>query len=197
MADSPIDSAAAYETHAREFLRNRDSSPIGSQVVDSWARSLSSGASVIELGCGGGYPITRILDQAGLRLWTVDSSPTLAAEFHARFPHIAIECARVQESSFFEQQYDGAIAVGLVFLLPESEQSALISNIARILVPGGRFLFTAPIETGSWIDSNTGLTCWSPGQKVYEEYLISSGFRKITTFADAGANNYYDVVRVL
>ncbi|MFK7893563.1 MAG: class I SAM-dependent methyltransferase, partial [Granulosicoccus sp.] len=138
----------------------------------------------------------RILDKAGLRLWAVDSSPTLVAEFRARFPHVPVQCARAQESTFFEKKYDGAIAVGLVFLLPESEQSALISRIARILVQGGRFLFTAPIETGNWIDRNTGLTCCSPGQRVYEEYLSRSGFRIINTFADAGANNYYDVVRV-
>jgi cyclopropane fatty-acyl-phospholipid synthase-like methyltransferase len=102
---------------------------------------------------------------------------------------------RVQESDFFDRTYDGAIAIGLIFLLSESDQSTLISRVSKILVPGGRFLFTAPIEKGDWIDMNTGLECRSLGQASYEEYLRKAGFRVVATFTDKGANNYYDVER--
>src|SRR5262245_45092092 len=64
-----MDSAKAYETHAHEFLRGRDTSPIGAVVVDQWSRTLRRGATVIELACGGGYPITRALEAAGLQVW--------------------------------------------------------------------------------------------------------------------------------
>ncbi len=191
-----MDSADAYESRASEFLSVRDKSCIGSIVVDRWARNFRSGATVIELGCGGGYPITRILRSAGLRLWAVDSSPILVAEFQSRFPDIPVQCAKVQESSFFDQKYDGAIAIGLIFLLSEPEQSEVICNIAKILLPGGRFLFTAPIEKGNWVDMNTGLVCKSLGQAVYEKYFRIAGFRTVATFIDAGDNNYYDIERI-
>lgn len=187
-----MNSADVYESQAGEFLRVRDKSCIGSNVVDQWARNLKSGATVIELGCGGGYPITRVLRSAGLRLWAVDSSPTLVAQFQSRFPDVPVQCAKVQESTFFDQTYDGAIAVGLIFLLTESEQSEVISSIARILLPGGRFLFTAPIERGNWVDMNTGVVCRSLGQTVYEEYFSMAGLRTVATFIDDGENNYYD-----
>jgi SAM-dependent methyltransferase len=189
------DSATAYETHAQDFLRGRDESMIGSQVVEQWARTLSSGAEVIELACGGGVPITRVLHSVGLSLWAVDSSPTLVAEFERRFPSVPVQCARVQDSEFFHRTYDAAIAVGLLFLLPESDQLALIENVGKFLVPGGRFLFTAPIEIGKWNDLNTGIVCQSLGRARYEACLNAAGFRILGTFIDKGENNYYDAER--
>lgn len=187
-----MDSAEAYEFHAREFLHGRDSSEIGSRVVDQWARTLCRGATVIELACGGGYPISRVLEAAGLQLWAIDSSPTLVAEFRSRFPNIPVECARVQESDFFQRKYEGAIAIGLLFLLSESDQAALIAQVAEILVPKGRFLFMAPIEIGKWNDLNTGLECISLGRERYGDLLENAGFRLVTTYTDKGENNYYD-----
>ena len=191
-----MDAAAAYEANARAFIRGRDGSPIGARVVEQWARTFSKGATVIEMACGGGYPITTVLDAAGLQLWAVDASPTLVAEFQTRFPKIPVQCERVQESSFFGRKFEGAIAIGLLFLLPESEQVALIARVARIVVPGGRFLFTAPLEVGTWADMNTGLECISLGQERYKELLAQFDFRVVTTHMDEGANNYYEAERL-
>jgi SAM-dependent methyltransferase len=195
MQQTTYDSAIAYETRAQDFLRGRDESMIGSQVVEQWARKLCSGAEVIELACGGGYPITRVLHSAGLKLWAIDSSPTLVTEFERRFPSVPVQCAKVQDSGFFGRTYDAAIAVGLLFLLPESDQLALIENVGKILVPGGRFLFTAPIEIGKWNDLNTGIVCQSLGRARYETCLNAAGFRIVGTFIDKGENNYYDTER--
>lgn len=187
-----MDSAQAYEIYAHEFLRIRDSSPVGTKIADQWSRTLRSGANVIELACGGGYPITRVLETAGLQLWAVDSSPTLVAAFRSRFPNIPVQSAKVQESNFFGRKYDGAIAIGLVFLLSETDQATLISQVAQILVPGGRFLFTAPTQIGTWKDLNTGHECKSLGHERYEELLSIAGLRVVATYTDAGANHYYD-----
>lgn len=125
----------------------------------------------------------------GLQLWAIDASPTLVAEFQTRFPKIPVRCERVQESSFFDRKFEGAIAIGLLFLLPESD-AAFIARVAKSLVPGGRFLFTAPLEGGTWTDMNTGLECRSLGQERYEELLTQSDFRVVATHTDEGANNY-------
>jgi len=71
----------AYERHARKFLQRRDVSRVGIQVADRWARSLKPGAEVIEIACGGGIPVTRTLVDAELKIWAVDSSPSLIAVF--------------------------------------------------------------------------------------------------------------------
>ena len=191
-----MDSAKAYEAHAHEYLLGRDTSPIGTQVVDQWSRTLRKGATVIELACGGGYPITRVLNAAGLQLWAVESSPTLVTEFRSRFPSIPVQCARVQESDFFGRKYQGTIAIGLIFLLSEQEQANLISRVSAILEPGGRFLFMAPIQIGTWKDMNTGLECKSLGQERYEELLKNVGLHVVATHRDVGENNYYDAEKI-
>jgi SAM-dependent methyltransferase len=196
MQNLTADSATAYEVHALAFLQGRDASMIGSQVVEQWARSLRSGAEVIELACGGGYPITKVLHAVGLKLWAMDSSPTLVAAFEHRFPSVPVQCARVQGFEFFGRTFDAAIAVGLMFLLPEHDQLALIDNVSKRLVPGGRFLFMAPIEVGTWRDLNTGMLCQSLGRERYETCLNAAGFRVVNTFIDKGVNHYYDAERI-
>jgi cyclopropane fatty-acyl-phospholipid synthase-like methyltransferase len=191
-----MDSVEAYEVHAQEFLRRRDESLIGSRVVGEWSRTLPAGASVIELACGGGEPITRVLSESGLLLWAIDSSPTLMAAFRSRFPAIPARCERVQDSDFFGRTYDAAVAIGLIFLLAEPDQAALISRIGDIIVPGGRFLFTAPTQVHDWTDLNTGGACRSLGQARYEQLLGEAGFRVRATLVDKGENNYYDAEKV-
>ena len=190
------DSASAYEKHARAFLSARDRTTTGTDVVERWARSISPGTEVLEIGCGGGFPVTRVLVDAGLKLWAVDSSPTLLSEFRARFPDVPVECARVSACSYFGRRFGAVISIGLVFLLNAEEQAALLRRAAELIVPGGRLLFTAPLEKGKWADTTTGHECRSLGREQYESILAEAGFRVVARYEDAGRNNYYEAERV-
>jgi cyclopropane fatty-acyl-phospholipid synthase-like methyltransferase len=190
------DSASAYEKHARAFLSARDRWATGAEVVRQWAKSLGPATEVLEIGCGGGFPVTRVLADAGLKLWAVDSSPTLLSEFKARFPDIPVECSDALESTYFGRQFGAVIAIGLLFLLNAKEQAALIRRVSELIDAGGRFLFTAPLETGKWADTTTGHECRSLGRERYESILAEAGFRVVATYEDEGRNNYYEAERV-
>ena len=189
MPDTP------YEIHADAFLQARDPSAIGAGVLRRWAGSLKHGAEVLELACGGGLPVTRELQSAGLRVWAIDASPTLVAAFRSRFPDIPVQCATVQASDFFARRFDAVVAVGLMFLLPDAEQTALIAKVTAALNPGGHFLFTAPTETCEWQDVLTGQACRSLGRQRYEDCFNECGLHLHDTFCDEGGNHYYDVLR--
>ncbi|MCA2999559.1 MAG: class I SAM-dependent methyltransferase [Burkholderiales bacterium] len=191
-----MNAVEAYELHSQRFLRERETSTIGANVVADWSRVLRDGANVIELGCGGGYPITQVLTTAGLQVCGVDSSPSLVAQFRTRFPTIPIQCATVQDTDFFGAKYDGVVAIGLFFLLSAQDQLDLILRLAEILVPGGRFLFTAPEEVGTWLDTCTGVACLSLGRVVYEQRLVDAGLRVVATYTDEGGNHYYDTEKL-
>jgi SAM-dependent methyltransferase len=191
-----MDPAQAYEMHALKFLDARDRSRAGVEIVRSWARSLPSASSVVEIACGGGYPITQILVDTGLPVWAIDTSPTLLRQFRLRFPTTPTQCASALDSDYFGQTFDAAISIGLVFLLRENEQLALLHRVSEILVPGGRFLFTAPVEIGTWQDVTTGLDCWSLGRDAYTHALEREGFRVIRTHVDEGENNYYEAKKI-
>lgn len=189
------DAAGAYEKFARQFLQARDRASIGAAIVRRWARLLCAGTEVLEIGCGGGFPVTRELAAAGLKIWAVDSSPALLSVFKTRFPEIPVDCARALESTFFAREFGAVISVGLLFLLNAEEQTKLIRRVAGHLPPGGRFLFSAPVETGTWSDVTTGQQCRSLGRERYGRVLAEAGFRLVATYRDEGRNNHYDAER--
>jgi SAM-dependent methyltransferase len=188
-----MSSAHAYESHAREFLDARDRSRTGANVAIQWARSLPPGIDVIEIACGSGYPVTQALVDAGLNVWAIDASPTLLETFRSRFPDVPTQCALALESDYFGRKFGAAVAIGLLFLLEESEQIALLHRVSEVLLPGGRFLFTAPYQIGTWRDNSTGHACRSLGEARYVQVLEDAGFRVVGTYVDEGENHHYEV----
>lgn len=189
------ESGAGYETHAARFLHHRDGSTVGARVVEQWARSLPRGAEVLEIACGGGLPVTRALVREGLKVWAIDASQTLVVTFRTRFPDVPVRVAIAQESDFFGRRFDGVIAIGLMFLLPEDDQLTLIRRVPGVLRPGGRLLFSAPTEVGTWTDVATQTPCLSLGRVRYEQALTEAGLFCLTSHVDEGGNHHYAVVR--
>lgn len=190
----PPDPSAGYEAAAGAFLRGR-SPTIGAETVRAWARELPAGGAVLDLGCGHGAPISAALADAGLDVYGVDASPTLVAAFRARLPHAHVACEPVERSDFFGRTFDGAVAWGLLFLLPAEAQEALIHRVAAALRPGGRFLFTAPEPECAWTDVLTGRASVSLGAARYEAILADAGFVPLARHRDEGENHYHDARR--
>lgn len=191
-----IDVGRFYEMQALRYLDDRDRSRVGVELIERWARSLPFGTPIVEIACGGGYPITQVLVDSGLAIWAIDTSPTLLRQFRLRFPTIPTQCASALDSTYFGRTFEAVISIGLLSFLHEDEQLALLDRVSEILEPGGRFLFTAPIEMGTWRDVSTGLECWSLGRIGYTHALERLGFRMIRTHVDEGENNYYDAEKI-
>ncbi len=187
------DPSHGYEALAHVFLRSRDKI-IGQAVVRAWAGEFMPRAQVLELGCGHGV-ISEVLIEAGLELFVVDASPSLLSAFRERFPNVEAECNAAEHSSFFGRTFDGAIAWGLLFLLPEDAQRAILTRVAGVLRPGGRLLFTAPRETFPWTDIMTGQPSRSLGTAVYEDLLHELGLEVSSGVTDEGDNHYFFAAR--
>src|SRR5687767_9608513 len=99
------DKSNGYQAIAEDFTRARTVS-IGPRIVRKWAKALKPGASVLDIGCGSGVPISEVLLQEGLTVYGVDGSETLAAKFRGRFPNANVECSSVAESLFFSRTFD-------------------------------------------------------------------------------------------
>ena len=191
------DASNGYEGIAAEFLAGRgraSSTAVGAREVRNWARTLPSGATVLDLGCGPGLPITKVLVEEGLNVYGIDASPSLVNAFRHNFPEIPIACESVQDSLFFNRLFDGVIAWGLIFLLLPEDQRRLIQRVAKILVPGGRFLFTSSpeVEPLVWNDAMTGLESRSLGPVEYRKLLSEAGLRVTSEYEDVGENHYFD-----
>jgi SAM-dependent methyltransferase len=194
------DQSNGYESVAAQFLAGRGRAPstaIGTAAVRSWARTLPPGATVLELGCGTGLPITRVLLEQSLNVYAIDAAPTLVAAFRRNFPDTPVVCESVGDSLCFERTFDAVLAWGFIFLLPADEQRRLLRRMGTTLVPGGRLLFTScsGVEPLVWNDAMTGLESRSLGAVEYRRELAAAGLSVIDEYEDEGENHYYDAVR--
>jgi 2-polyprenyl-3-methyl-5-hydroxy-6-metoxy-1,4-benzoquinol methylase len=79
------DPSNGYEAVASKFMERREQSRIGVATILRWARTLPPGASILDLGCGHGVPLSMALIDEGFVIYGIDASPTLTATFRSRF----------------------------------------------------------------------------------------------------------------
>jgi len=190
-----IDPSNGWEAVAAAFIEHAVQSTIGVTTISAWARSLPPGAAVLDVGCGPGGPRSSALFDAGLRVYGVDASPTLAAAYQRRFPDARVACEPAETSSLFDRSFDGVIAWGLIFLLPAAVQRAVIARVGQAMLPGARFLFTAPAQLCTWDDASTGRPSWSLGADAYKVELVSAGLTVVAEYSDEGENHYFDAAK--
>lgn len=191
-SDEPEDASAGWDAVAERFIALR--SDIGADAVLRWSRRLPAGGTILDLGCGSGVPIATALAARGFTLFGVDPSPRLLSAFRRNLPGAATALEPAERSSFFDRKFDGVLAIGVLFLLPEAIQAAVIARAGRALVPGGRLLFTAPREQCAWRDTLTGQESRALGEMRYAELVADAGMELVATFQDDGANHYFDAV---
>jgi 2-polyprenyl-3-methyl-5-hydroxy-6-metoxy-1,4-benzoquinol methylase len=184
------DRSNGYEAIAEHYTRARRPA-IGPKIVRQWAKRLPPGASILDIGCGYGIPISEALLHDGFMVYGVDASPTLVSKFRERFPNAPVECSSVEDSLFFSRTFDGVVAWGLLFILPGETQRSLLGKVARALNRHGQFLFTSPKQACTWTDSLTGLPSISLGHEVYEQELAAHGLLLVGNEQDEGENYYY------
>lgn len=188
------DYSEGYDDIAEAFMAAR--SNVGAELVRAWARgTLPEQATILDIGCGSGVPISEALIKEGFEVHGIDASPKLVAAFQQRFPKSPIACEAAQTSTFFAHTFEAAVAIGLIFLLSEEDQRAVIQRIADALNPGGHFLFSAPTESGEWEDVLTGRKSRSLGETRYISLLQHAGLRFNACLKDENGNNYYAAMK--
>jgi SAM-dependent methyltransferase len=183
-----------YDLIADWYASQRTSQTAGVPEVTALATSLPPGALVLDVGCGTGIPLTRVLLDHGCDVLGVDSSSNLLALYHANFPHVPTICAPIQSCELEGRMVDAAIAWGVIFHLPHEEQLQAIAKISRALKPGGLFLFTSGREHGS-IDGQpmdgVPFRYYSFSIEGYRDLLREHGLTLEDTHTDRFDNIYY------
>ncbi len=188
------DTSEGWDSIAATFMAVRSS--VGAQMVRRWAKeALPPSTAILDLGCGSGMPIAQALVGEGFAVWGIDASPSLVAACRANLPDMPVRCEPVQDSDFFGRRFAGVVAIGLIFLLAETDQLRLLEKVADALEPGGRFLFSAPRERCQWRDSLTGRASRSLGMEAYAARLEEYGVVLAGCLTDEGQNHYYDAVK--
>ena len=154
---------------------------------------------MLDVGCGNGLPLTRLLVDHGCRVVGVDSSPNMLARFAVNFPDVPAICAPIQDCDLGGRTFDAAVAWGVMFHLPLPEQVKAIATVASVLKPGGWFLFTSGDEEGGKDGvpfagaamNGVRFFYYSFTKDAYRDVLREHGLTLEHTHLDEGKNMYY------
>lgn len=102
---------------------------------------LEPGAEVLELGCGGGGPVTRKLAEQH-RLLGVDISARQIERARERVPNATFRHGDATGLDFEPAIFDAVVSLYMLGHVPRAQQTALLRSIASWLRPGGYLLAT-------------------------------------------------------
>lgn len=183
------DPSNGWDAVTEQFAALRSS--IGAATVHHWAQQLPANASVLDVGCGTGRPISETLHSLGVDVHGIDPSPNMVAAFRQNLPTVPVACEPAETSPFFHRTFDGIVTVGVLFLLTARDQERALQRMASALNPTGRLLFSAPRDACTWIDTLTGRPSVSLGLQTYRDLLETFGTELCDTYTDEGGNHYY------
>ncbi|PSK60182.1 Sphingolipid C9-methyltransferase 2 [Elsinoe australis] len=103
-----------------------------------------SSPHILELGCGPGVPITRMLLDRGARVTANDISTKQIALAKARCPEATYAPGDMTALAFEDGEFDGATCFYAIFHLPRAEQKGMLEKVFGWLKPGAVFVFNFP-----------------------------------------------------
>lgn len=106
--------------------------------LDLFLRHVSSGARIVDVGCGYGRTL-RTLQEAGFtRLIGVDRAARMIARGRRLFPGLDLRCNTAGSLPFDDGCCDAVLLLAvLTGIIDDREQDRLLADIGRILVDGG------------------------------------------------------------
>jgi ubiquinone/menaquinone biosynthesis C-methylase UbiE len=159
------------------------------------ASSIPGGSLSLDIGCGNGIPITRVLLSGGHRVIGLDSSSAMLARFKRNCPEAFAVRGMVESCPFADCMFDAAVAWGVMFHLKPEDAVKAIANVSRIVKRGAPFLFTSgDLDDFAGTESKMNgvvFRYFSYSVDNYRRILSDHGFTLVDFHEDSGNNGYY------
>ncbi len=110
----------------------------------AFGKYVSNGSAILDLGVGGGRTVAALSDKASLYIG-VDYAQAMVDACKARYPTLNFCCASACDlSRFGDGMFDVVVFSfnGLGYIRTDAERAAALAEIARVLKPGGIFIFS-------------------------------------------------------
>ncbi|WP_395944358.1 methyltransferase domain-containing protein [Brevundimonas sp.] len=172
-----------YDDKAADWIRDRGedlqvgtSDPDEAVWLDRLLDGLPAGATVLDVGCGSGWPIGVALLRRGFGVTGLDASPGLIDHARTTLPQGDWRLGDMRKT-LPAGRFDAVLAWHSLFHLTPEAQARLLPELAGRVADGGRLMFTAgPAhgETlGEWRDEP--LYHGSLDTDVYRRLLTEAG----------------------
>lgn len=176
-----------YERYAHRFDRERARDLFEQPWLDRFVSLLPRGATILDLGCGGGEPIASYLLSLGIEVTGLDFSRhmiELAAERHPNAAWSAMD------------KFDGTVSWHAFFHLTLDELRAVLPHLANHLNAGGPLLLTVGPNEGEAV-AHVGEEPVYHGSLSQEEYrtiLSDLGLQVVDFVAEDPTCDYASVL---
>jgi ubiquinone/menaquinone biosynthesis C-methylase UbiE len=111
------------------------------------------GERAVDVGCGEGR-VARTMKERGYHVIGIESSQTLAAAAREADPDLLVEVADAEAMPFPDDHFD--LAIASLSLMNMDNMPAVVTEIARVLQPGGCFCFSILHPLNTWGDAGQG-----------------------------------------
>jgi SAM-dependent methyltransferase len=169
-----------YDAVSERYRADDDEPPRYTAWLAALRARMPSVASVLDLGCGCGVPVSRTLADLGHDVVGVDISAVQVERARRLVPDARFIQADAASVSFPPGSFDAIVCLYMLIHLPHGEQEALIRNLGTWLKPGGVLLATvgAAAWTGEeedWLGGGERMWWSHPEAGTYRHWLTSAG----------------------
>ncbi len=149
--------------------RGDDDTPEGNAEYAAWmellVQRLPQGVPVLDLGCGCGLPVTKLLSER-FEVTGVDFSTVQISRARRLVPAAHFLCGDISEQSFPCASFAAIVSFYAIIHIPLEEHPGLFRKIACWLRPSGYFVATVGHDAWTGIDENYlgvegAKMCWS------------------------------------
>ena len=149
-----------YERSAKECLahwsKRRHRRP---PLLVEWLQCFPANARLLDLGCGGGQDAGD-LGQRGYRVVGLDRTSALLLAGRRRYRSLPLVRADLRDLPFQAMSFDGLWAAASLMHLPKPDARRILTDLCRLVRPGG--LFAATVTHG--VKSRLVTDGWLPGR---------------------------------
>jgi predicted TPR repeat methyltransferase len=145
----------SYNKIAQEWSKVRDKSFVSQLIID-FSTKLNPNASVLDIGCGTGYPLAKYLCDKQFHVTGIDMAEKMIEIAKSQ----KIPNAEFMACDFFDfsstKKFDGVLAWDSFFHFPKEKQEDIYFKVGSVLNAGGYLLFTHGDADDEHIDKMMG-----------------------------------------
>ncbi len=131
-----------YNKIAKKYHDQRGTYP-SKKILSKFLKNMKKGAEVLDIGCGAGVPVSRVLVKNRYKVTGIDFSESMVKLARNNVPQAKFIKMDMTKLKFIKNSFDGAVSFYAIIHVPREKHAKIYNSLHRILKPGG-IIFVNP-----------------------------------------------------